>query len=354
MTHLLRLATLACATVAALVFSANAFAAFVPRLAVSHGRPNVAGGPADPTIIRVNVPREHDPTARIQILLPAGYEAPLNEAVGTTIGNVDAQANARAISPEAMIALQGPIVTENPASFASNPCAPGMHTAVWTLRLTAAGQTLTIPAYVDRATAAGASFSITICLSSPNVPPAQGGAQFGAKLVDATMTLNRVFRAPARSGESTWVGLFTPYGAGTTVNAAGTVEAQSHVRQPKLLTLDVLIRPGKIVQLSGRLTEGNRAVPNARIQIFRGGRPVGRRAYVFRRYATTPTNARGIFTHRIRFKLRGFHAFQAQVVVPERTASCTGTSRAPGGCVSATVSGFRAQSARTRLLRVTP
>ena len=73
------------------------------------------------------------------------------------------------------------------------------HAAFWVLSLSAAGQSIEVPIFVDTGPAGGASYALTLCLSPSDVPnnnPQR--SPFGAKLFDATVTVNGVFKAPCR------------------------------------------------------------------------------------------------------------------------------------------------------------
>src|SRR5919197_2085606 len=89
MTKRARLLLLGFAAPASLVFASSALAAFTPKLVVSNTPPSAgASGTAQ---VRFSVPREDDALFRVVIYAPAGYQATLNQATGTTIGTVAAQ-----------------------------------------------------------------------------------------------------------------------------------------------------------------------------------------------------------------------------------------------------------------------
>ena len=79
------------AAAAALATAGTALAQYTPQLLVNQA------GAAGATTIRVTVPLQEEATARAVIYVPTGYQATLDQAAGTTIGGVEAQANARAI-----------------------------------------------------------------------------------------------------------------------------------------------------------------------------------------------------------------------------------------------------------------
>lgn len=353
MKNVLRLLVLVATGLTALAATGSALAAYVPRLVVSQTTVTPTSTlPA--TTIRVTVPRADDATARVVIYVPLGFGATLTAAPNVEIGTVTARAQATAISPDAIIDLSGPIRTDDPARYTANPCAPGPHTAVWLLQPTTAGRTLTIPAYVDRITggpeASFASSKITICLPSPFVPEAQGGAAFGAKLIQATLNTRGIFVAPQTNGDYTWRGVFTPYTTGTArPNAAGTVESRSIQRLPARVTLNarfVNVRQ-RLVRIFGSVTENLRGVAGAVVTVERGGQARGRAPAPLQVRFRRLTTANGTFTGQVRFKRRGVAIFRVRVSAPERdftAGGCTPPSIAPAGCVTATIAGFTATS----------
>ena len=147
-----------------------------------------------------------------------------------------------------------------PLSAAATQCTgTATHGAFWILNLTASGQTLQVPAYVDDVPLTVplsdiANNTIQICLPPPDVPAGTPGrATFGAKLVSATF-ISEVFSVPP--GSYTWRAVVTPYTPGRgTANPAGTVEAQSVDRTPQQVTIAGRAVKGKArtVRVTGRV-----------------------------------------------------------------------------------------------------
>jgi len=353
MKNVFRLLVLVGAVVTALTATGSALAAYVPRLVVSQTTVTPTSTlPA--TTIRVTVPREDDATARAVIYVPLGFGTTLTAAPNVEIGTIAARAQATAISPDAIIDLAGPIRTDDPARHTANPCAPGTHTAVWLLQPTTAGRTLTIPAYVDRITsgpeAAFASAKITICLPSPYVPEAQGGAAFGAKLIQATLNTREIFVQPTANGNYVWRGVFTPYRTGTAApNAPATVESQSLQRLPVRAALNVrfINARRRLVRISGSVTENGQGVAGVVVSVERGGQARGRAPAPLQVRFRRVTTANGTFTGQVRFKRRGVAIFRVRARALDRSVAptgCTPPSIAPAGCVSASIAGFTVTS----------
>lgn len=338
MTARLRMTLLACAAVLGLAAASSAMAAFTPRLDVSQTPPRT--GTASTTILRLIVPRDHDALFRADFYVPNEYTAALTSAVGSTIGTVSAQVLVREPIAGAVLPVSGNIVVENAASFTTSPCAPGLHAAVWTLVLSAAGQELRVPVYVDPTTGAEAAlgaYRLRACLPSPHIPASLGGATFGAKLIQAQLAITGVFTTPADRGDYAFRVVATPWAAPATPNAAATAEAIAHALLPARFTLRATSRNRRLT-IRGTLFNGPEAVGGQRVIVR-----VGRRNY------TTRTRAGGGFTLTIRFRSRGTTTVRASAVVPSRTMDCPpGPSPAPAGCVSNTKMFFTLTSSTIR------
>lgn len=343
MKTLLRLALLGCASLAGLVAAGSAMAAYTsPKLFVTGGGQTIT----------FTQSKDDDGTAKVTIYVPIGYSFQLTPPTGTQIGSVEAQIQAKAISPDAIVPVIGTIVADDPTKAQyQTPQSIGCRGAttpvstVWLLNLTAAGQTLIVPMYVSPPAAGEAAFAaakLQVCLPSSDVPPAQGGAALGAKLISAMLKMNAgFFTKPA--GESRWRAIWTPYTPGTaTVNPLGTVETQSVEPAPARLTIKaVYAKAGKRATVSGRLTSGTTGVAAAPVQITMNAR----------RIATVRTGGAGAYSFKVRITRKGIYSFRAQTTVPNRdlgAAGCTQTVP-PLPCINAQATGYSAQSATTRL-----
>ena len=344
MTTRIRLLLLSCASLGALAIASGALAAFTPQLAVSN-RPMTTTTTSTTTargttIIRITVPRTDEALFRADIYVPTGYQAPLAQNVGTDIGDVQAQVEVREPIAGAVLPVNGNIVVENPAAHTTSPCAPGLHAAVWMLVLQAAGQELRVPVYVDRTTGPETNFGayrLRVCLPSPHIPATSGGATFGAKLIRAQLNLVDVFRTPATPGEYAFKLIATPWAAPATPNAAGTVEARATIGLPARLTIGTSVR-GRVLRVSGQLTEGPGGVSRATVVVR-----VGRRTYRVR------TTAAGRYTLTVRLRRGTRTTVRATANVGVRTTPCASPFVAPAGCVSHTLAFFTASSAARRV-----
>jgi hypothetical protein len=233
----IRLALMAGACFLGLAFAAPAFSAYSPSLIMEQSSYKL--GAATTADVFIAIGPNDDPTAQLKIFSPVGYTANLTAAPGTKIGAVVARVKAKALGG-ALLTLAGDVLVANPADptiqTASTQCThTTTHTTIWVLDTSLQGQTVAIPVFVDQA---GPLVVQTVCLPSPDVPEAMGGAKFGAQLFAADFTIKNVFTNAGANGDYEWAGIFTPYTPGTpSPNASGTVEARTLVGLPTSLTL---------------------------------------------------------------------------------------------------------------------
>ncbi len=340
----------AAAAVGALAFAQGAFAANTATIAVTHSPMVLAGSSS--TTIHVAIPQATDPMAAINIFVPSAYTMNTTQAAGTNIGEVDATAFSR--DAGLTLPLSGNVTVDNPANHGSDSqaCA-GTPTsqAVWILNLSVAGQAIQLPLYVNPTvgtqTALG-RYRLSICLPPPDVPVGTPGRSAqGAQVLDARFTVNGIFTTPVGAGTQVWETLFTPYTPNTgKVNALGTFEARAIVGVPATVSLTkTYVAKTNTWKVSGKVTEGGAAVADASVRIARGSKST-----------SAKTTSGGTFTASGTLTPRVATAFRASVTGAERAnaAGCASplpATVAPAGCVSATMSGWSAQSA---VVKVTP
>jgi hypothetical protein len=304
------------------------------------------------TTIHVKVPQTTDPIAAVNI-----YTGTPNvittAAAGSAIGTVSATAFSR--DQSLTLPLSGTVTTDDPAKYtaASTQCTGvAASQAVWVMNLSAAGNTLAIPIYVNKTAGAETAlgpYKLSICLPPPDVPVGTPGRSFmGAQLLEAQLTLKGVFQTPAAVGLNKWDALFTPYTPGKgTPNAAGTFEARAFVPLPVALTLKTsYVKKTNTWKLSGRLTEGGQGVAGTTIHFARGTS-----TKKLSTKSTTRTSSTGSFSSAGHLKPKKTTYFRATASVGERDYTATGcqTPAAPAGCVSATLSPWSATSAVVRV-----
>ncbi len=335
MSTMKRVAALAATSALALAFAASALAAYTPKLVIIQA--------ADKTTIHISIAKGNDATAKLSIYAPASTPATLGQAPGTQIGTVTASVNAKAISPDAILPLTGVVQVADPASptimAAATACTQTTtHAAIWLLVLTAAGQTLNVPAFVDPTTGPEAGFGaakIVVCLPSPDIPVAAGGAQFGAQLLDVNFTTAGIFAA-STAPIAAWPTVFTPYVTlGATPNPAGTVTAIGIAAVPSFTFAAKAAKRGKAktakVTASGKVTAGGVPAAGQSIAIFSGSR----------RLVSTRTSAAGSFAAALRLK-KGSYSLRAKLTAADTDVTSQGCALVPAGapaCVSATAAG---------------
>jgi hypothetical protein len=265
----LRLALLVCASFIGLALAAPALAAYNPSLTIEQSSYKV--GAATTADVFIFSQQDSDPTAKLTIFSPAGYSSVLTQAPGTKIGKVVALVKAKALGG-ALLPLAGDVLVANPADPAIMAAAlqcTGITTnqANWVLNTSLQGQTVAIPVFVNKV---GPLVTQQVCLPSPDIPPASGGATFGAQLVSADFTIKGVFTNAAAKGGYEWAGIFTPYTPGTgTPNAGGTVEWRTYVGLPTTLTL-AKAKAKKGLKLVGKLTMQGLNPKNIRLWLYGG------------------------------------------------------------------------------------
>ncbi len=325
MRHTIRLAIAASAALATLAFAGSAWAgSYSPSLIAT----SLTNGPNKPTTMLLGHVQgiDDDPTAKDTIYAPLGYGVTLGQAVGTKIGDVNATLVLRG-GGNAQVDVTGEVLADDPAAHPSDPCAPGLHGAVWKLNITVAGTPLTVPLYVDAITAGPeatfASAKIQFCLAGPIGTPA------GAQLLFALFDVNGVFTSPANTADRLWRATFTPYTPNTpNPNPAGTTEGQAVVPGRVSLTLAAKsLKHGKVV-ISGRLLVDGSPFGGATIELYVGNKKV----------ATTKSKASGRFTFNKRIKKKT--RYRTLVAFVGDLASCPAAALpgVPQGCKSATIS----------------
>ncbi len=332
MKTILRLAVLAFAGIATLAFAGNALA--TQKLSVNQSTTSLT--------IKVSQAQTDAQPAKISIYVPTGYSINASAAPGTKIGSTSGTVFSR--DANIPLPLSGDVVVS--ATSDAPTCDPVPHLAVWNLALSVAGQNITLPVHVDQLAgpeAALGAYKLVVCLAPDDVPVGTPGrSPNGARLLDATFTVNSIFTVPA--GQSIWKTITTPW-AGGVPNAAGTVETRAFVANGTVTLTKKVNAGGRLVKFTGKVTQAGTAVSGAKVSLLVNGKTAG---------FSARTNASGSFS--IVLKKTGkktTSTFQARTTVAERDITSTGctspTPGVPGGCVSATASAFTAVSAKIRI-----
>jgi len=274
----IRAAVGAAAALTALILAGSALASYTPRL--------VASTDVGSTSARIGVVAgaNDNPTARVEIFVPAGYKI-TTASPGTKLGGLTATATAADFGG-ALLPLTGELdaIAPNPALQAQ--CGTTDATQTWDLHLTALAQTLDIPLYVVPTSGAEASLGpvkLVVCLPPPDLPlGTPGRANFGAKLVSATFDVSAITE-PTAPGDYRWTSRWLPYNPGQgTPNPAGSVEAQSIHRIPTRLKLTITkarVKSGKHVRTRvtflSTATENGKVPATVTVTTTAGGKRVG-------------------------------------------------------------------------------
>ncbi len=292
------------------------------------------------TVISASAAPADDATAVAAIYAPTGTTITATQAPGTQLGTVKAQVSALALGG-ALLPLTGPIVVAPPGAVPAADqaaCTQGAApTAVWLLRLTAAGQTINLPAYLIPTAGAETALGpakLIFCLSPPDLPPPIG-ATFGAKFLSAELTVNGVFGA-VQTGA--WIAFWTPWQAGNgQVNAAGTVASPAAVAPGSVTVKAKKLGNGAVV--SGVVTQAGQVRGGVPVQVFGGATRAA-----LKKLAALKSKANGTFSYRA----KAGKYFRAKAIAPAGAAAplCTALTPLLGGipCVNPTVSGFTTQS----------
>ena len=335
MKTILRLAVLALAGSAALALAGNALA--TQKLSVRQSTTSLT--------IHLSQAQSDQQPAKITIYVPSGYSISASATPGTKIGTTTGTIFSR--DANIPLPLTGDVIVAPPSTNAPG-CAVGTHLAVWNLALSVAGQTINLPVHVDATAgpeAALGAFKLVVCLAPDDVPVGTPGrSPNGARLLDATFTVDNIFTVPA--GQSIWKAITTPYAPGTGApNVAGTVETRAFVADGTVsIAGKVTNKAKRIVKVTGKVAQAGAAVAGAQVTLLLNGKASGFKAR---------TNGSGGYSLSLKKTgKRSTTTFQARVTVAERDITSSGCSSPslPGiACVSATASPFTAVSPKFKI-----
>jgi hypothetical protein len=324
------------AAIAALVAVPSALAAYTsPTLQVSQAGSAIT--------IKAALSPDDDPTASVQIYAPTGTQLTTNQAPGTVLGPVKALVKALDLGG-ADLEFDGQLVVAAPGQVPAADqalCLQGATPlATWIMALTAAGQSVPVPAFLVATSGAASAIGpayIQVCLGPPDIPPGTPGrADFGAKLYSAQLTVRGVFSAVPVGA---WLSIWTPYTPMAGVpNAAGTVAAPAAIAPGAVTAKAKKRKRGAIV--SGTVTQAGQGRGSAVVTIFGGNKK-----RKVKKLGSVKAKVSGAYA----FRARKGTFFKATVVAAPSAAPplCTAlASQLPSGipCVNPTVSGFTATS----------
>jgi len=344
----MRILVLGCAGTVALALAGNAISK--TQLVVTGATET---GASAQTIVQVKEEQTDAAPSKISIYLPTGYIANLGQSAGVHIGTVDASLQALLVSTD-VISAPGTVVVGDKTSSALQESATECtgaptHAAIWLLHIEVAGQSLDVPLFIDPTTAAdppATSVKLVLCLPNPyaEAQPATSRAPAGAKFVDAKLTLSAgVLTNPTTAGTYLWRSVITPWTVnGPQPNAAGTIETQAIVTIPSSLSLKAKLKTVRLrtrvtnsVLLSGKVLESLTGIGGAKVAFFANGKSSG----------AAMTGFAGAFSKTSGLTKRT--TFTATATLPTRETTCVSplpVSVVPGGCVTATLAGYKIAS----------
>jgi hypothetical protein len=278
----------------------------------------LAGSPAASTVV---------------ITSPAGYSATLTQPVGTRLG--DAELDVAVPGASGSVQAMGSTVVADPAAFAANAaaqqCAPGAHTAIWSMSLS---NGMSVPIAVDAVTTDG-TYRITVCLSAVPTP--------GLTPVQVYLDLANVFRNPSAAANYWWRALVTPTGP-TGANPAAAYEIQGGEPIPEPLTLTASWdKKHHRFTARGVLTGGGTPRAGIHVHIYAGS--TTKRASM-REIGVATTGRTGAYVLRLKRATKPAYTYgEVRFYIYSR---CMAPSTAPAGCASATIDGTDSYTVKTK------
>jgi len=272
----------------------------------------LAGSPAANTVV---------------VTVPTGYGANLAQQIGDRLGAAEVD-----FAPSGIV--KGSTTVSDPSTFAANPlaqsCAPGTHTATWSLSLE---DSTSVPIAVD---AIGGSYRITLCLNALQHP--------GGKPVDVYFEPNGVFRNPSAPRIYWWSAVVTPADASGVSNPAAAFEVQGGEPIPEPLTLRATWDARRHVLTARGVLAGGGAPRSAiHVHLFAGS-TTNRDNMKEIGVATTNKSGAYVFTQH-RAKKPAYLFGHVRFYIYDQ---CLQASSAPAGCVSRTVDGTDSVTVKTR------
>jgi len=372
MPRTLRLVVLGIVGVCALTLSSTAFAAFSsPRLFASQ--------PEQPNRVDLLYTQStaEDPVAKVTHFVPVAYRLNLAaRPVGTQTGTAILRTNlgdrnnqnlvlsgvVEVVAPTATFTRNGQ--SQSIAAHALACTGTATHSAYFVARLRDAGGDITydLPIYVDRlsaATAFDADATITTCFQAPDVAASDANrAPLGLKVREFSLNLIRIFTSPQK-GQIRWSTLATPFTPRSgRANSAGTVELQSVLNYPRVVSLRPAVRVRMTrgfatFRFTGIVTTP--ALDRPTVSLFRGAQKVQASSRSAQAYKIKVGAGNFTKLHTIRrVTARQSFYFQVRAFVPNQIqgrAGCAANFHPNVQCIQTTRAGYMIRS-RTILVRV--
>ena len=316
---------------------------YIPSFYVN---PSLYGFDSNPVSTDISMCSNRSATAKIVLLAPRGVTFDLSAAPGRAIGRVSGKAQVGKRTLDLPRRL-GTIVTADPARYTHNPCAVGLHGAVWLLR-TSTGDgklRLAVPVYVD-ATSGDTAGRLQLCFGSVKRRITGWPVTAVFRLLTLSVDSSVVSERPVEPAAYVWHGFFTPFRTTGWPNPAATVEGRATQLLPIVWTLNgTYDAPSGAARVTGSLTQGGQPVAGLTFPLWHGTTLGGGTfpGILNPSIDTQTTDAAGQFSASVPIAATTF--FRASGGTVLQYGRCPGPSSAPKGCVSASTSGFAGASA---------
>src|SRR4051812_13479514 len=299
------------AVCAALVFAPRAPAAPLTKVVVGEppGENRGVSGIALVPGLELNFQPSTDPfPSRFVVEVPTGYQLDLGAKPGETV----------AIASISLVGVDdgsfangfGDLKAADPAGYATDPCAPGLHAAVWTVPFSLAGQPSRLTIFVDPGGPAGVAYTLQACPSA--LPPGTSRTILSIDLEDLAG-----LKLPAAPGRYVWRMTATP-------PAGAAYEAQAVLPLPDSVSVKGRYeRRKRAAVLTGKVVVGGRPAANAHVVLQSLSRPDAPTL-------DTRTHPDGSFTFRAPMAATDDFAVSVDLI----EGPCELAPAAPGGCVS--------------------
>jgi hypothetical protein len=236
------------------------------------------------------------------------------------------------------------ITAADPSQYASDPCAGGTPTAVWTLSTSIVGLGYTLPIFVGHPASDPQAVELRLCPPPLTGPDGKPLATPPVPLAALVLILEPL-KQPTASGSYTSHAYFTPAGPTGAPNPQATTESRFLRVVPHTITVKGRYdKKSHHAVLTGRVTELGKPQPRAVVE-----------------YSTVTSSSSGTITivttssaNRVRASANGTFTIRTRVTrttlflvdVAATTGPCQGPSTAPGGCLSETTEGTASRTVR--------
>lgn len=212
------------------------------------------------------------------------------------------------------------------ADASAEACAPGDHTAVWSIQVrSSAGVSLSVPIAVDWT---GSNYDGTMCFDAEHAA--------GLEISEVFFSVDGVFRNPANAGNYLFDAVVTPFAADGTPSTGTAYELRGWEDLPQILTATPIYnRSTKTLTVTGVSQIQGKPRAAVRVHVYVGQT---QNAADFTDVGYTATGAGGRYT--FTKKLATAPKFMVSGVNHYYWLICRGkASTEPGGCTSETLDG---------------